>query len=61
MKKEGKKLSLRGSFEDKDGNILAVSEGTWIMVDRDIGRWTTEEQKEAARKRTEGGGAKAKL
>jgi len=54
VKKEGKKLSLRGSFEDKDENILATSEGTWIMVDRDIGRWTTEEQKEQAKKRTEG-------
>ncbi|CZR52686.1 uncharacterized protein PAC_02563 [Phialocephala subalpina] len=53
IKKEGKKLSLKGSFEDKDGNILATSEGTWIMVNRDIGRWTTEEQKEKDRKRRE--------
>lgn len=56
VKKEGRKLSLKGSLEDKDGNILAESEGTWIMVDRDIGRWTTDEQKEQARKR--GAGAK---
>jgi len=40
VKKEGRKLSLKGSFEDKDGNVLAEAEGTWIMVNRDIGRWT---------------------
>jgi acyl-CoA thioesterase FadM len=38
VKREGKKLSLKGSFEDEKGNILAESEGTWIMVNRDIGR-----------------------
>jgi hypothetical protein len=35
VKKEGKKLHLRGSFQDKDGNVLAESRGIWI-----IGRWT---------------------
>jgi acyl-CoA thioesterase FadM len=40
VKKEERKLSLKGSFEDKDGNILAEAEGTWISVNRDIGRWT---------------------
>ncbi|KAE8450794.1 hypothetical protein EG329_005707 [Mollisiaceae sp. DMI_Dod_QoI] len=54
VKKEGKKLSLKGSFEDKDGNILTTSEGTWIMVNRDIGRWTTAEQQEQAKKRADG-------
>jgi len=40
VKKEGKKLFLKGSFEDKDGNILAEADGIWIMVNKDIGRWT---------------------
>lgn len=40
MKKQGKKLSLKGSFEDQDGNVIAEAQGTWIIVDRDIGRWT---------------------
>jgi hypothetical protein len=40
VKKEGKKLHLRGSFQDKDGNILAESRGIWVMMQNDIGRWT---------------------
>ncbi|PVH83888.1 hypothetical protein DL98DRAFT_105009 [Cadophora sp. DSE1049] len=40
VKKEGKRLIVKGSFEDKDGNVLAVADGLWIMVNRDIGRWT---------------------
>ncbi len=40
VKKQGRKLSLKGSFEDKNGNILAEADGTWIMVNKDIGRWT---------------------
>jgi acyl-CoA thioesterase FadM len=38
VKKEGRKLSLKGSFEDEEGNILVEAEGTWIMVNRDVGR-----------------------
>lgn len=40
MKKEGKKLHLRGSFQDKDGSVLAESRGIWVMMQKDIGRWT---------------------
>jgi hypothetical protein len=40
VKKEGKKLHLRGNFEDKDGKVLAESRGIWIMMQKDIGRWT---------------------
>ncbi|KAH8687389.1 HotDog domain-containing protein [Tricladium varicosporioides] len=40
VKKEGKKLFLKGSFEDKDGNILAQADGIWILVEKEIGRWT---------------------
>lgn len=40
VKKEGKRLLVKGSFEDKDGHVLAVADGLWVMVNRDIGRWT---------------------
>ncbi|KAH7357118.1 HotDog domain-containing protein [Rhexocercosporidium sp. MPI-PUGE-AT-0058] len=40
QKKEGRRLIVKGSFEDKDGNVLAVADGLWVMVNRDIGRWT---------------------
>ena len=49
VKKEGKKLSLKGSFEDEDGNVLAEAEGIWIIVDRDVGRWTDAKSKEKAK------------
>jgi hypothetical protein len=37
-KKEGKKVYLKGSFEDKDGKKLAEATGLWIMMEKDIGR-----------------------
>ncbi|KAG4437831.1 hypothetical protein IFR05_006677 [Cadophora sp. M221] len=40
VKKEGRRLIVEGSFEDRDGNVLAVADGLWVMVNRDIGRWT---------------------
>ncbi|CZT06241.1 uncharacterized protein RCO7_03282 [Rhynchosporium graminicola] len=40
QKKKGKQVFVNGSVEDKDGNVLASAEGLFIMVDRDIGRWT---------------------
>jgi len=39
-KKDGKKLFLKGSFEDKDGKIFAEADGVWIIVQREVGRWT---------------------
>ena len=39
-KRSGRKLTVKGNFEDKDGNILATADGTWIMVNRDVGRTT---------------------
>ena len=36
---KGRKLYLRGSFEDKTASILAEVQGMWIIVDRDIRRW----------------------
>ena len=38
--KKGRKITVKGSFEDKDGNVLAEADGIWITVDRDVGRWT---------------------
>jgi len=38
IKKEGKKIFVRGSFEDKDGVVLAEADGLWICMEKDIGR-----------------------
>lgn len=51
---------MRGSFEDKDGNILAEATGLWLMVERNIGRWTTEDE-QARKKKEAAERAKAKL
>jgi acyl-coenzyme A thioesterase PaaI-like protein len=49
VKKEGKKLSLQGSFEDEGGNILAEAEGTWIIVDKNVGRSNIPDAKSKAK------------
>lgn len=51
VKKEGKKLHMVGSFEDSEGNVLAEATGLWLCVERDIGRWTTEDQKKGGKER----------
>lgn len=38
VKVEGRKMLLRGSFEDEGGNVLAEAEGLWIMMERSVGR-----------------------
>ncbi|KAI0171854.1 Thioesterase/thiol ester dehydrase-isomerase [Hypoxylon sp. FL1284] len=38
VRKEGRKLHLRGTIEDKDGNIMAEAEGLWISMSRNVGR-----------------------
>lgn len=40
VEKKGRKLSVKGSFADGEGNVLAEADGVWVMVDRDVGRWT---------------------
>ncbi|TVY52600.1 Verlamelin biosynthesis protein B, partial [Lachnellula cervina] len=40
VEKKGRKLSVKGSFADSEGNVLAEADGVWVMVDRDVGRWT---------------------
>ncbi|KAI0888950.1 HotDog domain-containing protein [Annulohypoxylon maeteangense] len=36
VRKEGRKLHVRGTIEDKDGNIMAEGDGLWL--DRNIGQ-----------------------
>lgn len=38
IKKEGRKLHVRGSIEDKDGNLMAEAEGLWICMPQNVGR-----------------------
>ncbi|KAI4870055.1 Thioesterase/thiol ester dehydrase-isomerase [Hypoxylon rubiginosum] len=38
VRKEGRKLHLRGTIEDKDGNIMAEGEGLWIAMSKNVGR-----------------------
>jgi acyl-CoA thioesterase FadM len=49
VKKEGKKLSVQGSFEDEEGNTLAEATGIWVIVDREVGRWTDAKSKPKAK------------
>ncbi|TVY47195.1 hypothetical protein LOCC1_G003433 [Lachnellula occidentalis] len=38
--KKGRKLTVKGSLADGEGNVLAEADGVWIMANGDIGRWT---------------------
>jgi hypothetical protein len=38
VKVDGRKIYAMGSFEDKEGNILAGADGMWIKMDRSVGR-----------------------
>ncbi|KAK0627116.1 HotDog domain-containing protein [Immersiella caudata] len=38
VKKEGRKIFVRGSIEDKDGNLLGEGDGIWVQMGSDIGR-----------------------
>ncbi|TVY26817.1 hypothetical protein LHYA1_G004809 [Lachnellula hyalina] len=40
VEKKGRKLTVKGSFADAEGNVLAEADGVWVTVDKDIGRWT---------------------
>ncbi|KAI2624229.1 HotDog domain-containing protein [Hypoxylon sp. NC1633] len=37
VRKEGRKIHVKGTMEDKDGNIMAEGDGLWLAMDRDIG------------------------
>ncbi|KAK6861026.1 thioesterase superfamily domain-containing protein [Apiospora arundinis] len=38
IKREGRKLHLRGSMEDKNGEVLAEAEGIWLCMAANVGR-----------------------
>jgi len=38
IKREGRKIHLRGAIEDKDGNLMAEADGVWIQMGKNIGR-----------------------
>ena len=38
VKREGRKVWAKGSFEDRDGSVYAEAEGLWVMMMKDIGR-----------------------
>ncbi|OTB08132.1 hypothetical protein M426DRAFT_317232 [Hypoxylon sp. CI-4A] len=38
VRKDGRKIYVKGTIEDKDGNILAEADGMWLAMGRNIGR-----------------------
>ncbi|KAI0132518.1 HotDog domain-containing protein [Xylariales sp. AK1849] len=38
VKKEGRKLYVRGTIEDEDGNLMAEADGLWLNSDKNVGR-----------------------
>ncbi|KAK0643593.1 HotDog domain-containing protein [Cercophora newfieldiana] len=38
VKKEGRKIFVRGTIEDKDGNLLGEGDGLWVQMGTDVGR-----------------------
>ncbi|KAK3390929.1 HotDog domain-containing protein [Podospora didyma] len=38
VKRDGRKLHVRGTIEDKDGNVLGEADGLWIMMAQNVGR-----------------------
>lgn len=38
VKKEGRKIFVKGTIEDKDGNLLAEGDGIWLQMGKNIGR-----------------------
>ncbi|KAK8106388.1 hypothetical protein PG999_009747 [Apiospora kogelbergensis] len=38
VKREGRKLHLRGSLEDKNGEVLAEADGLWLCMAENVGR-----------------------
>lgn len=37
-KVDGRKIYVKGSFEDKDGETLTEADGLWISMERSVGR-----------------------
>ncbi|KAK4214864.1 Thioesterase/thiol ester dehydrase-isomerase [Rhypophila decipiens] len=38
IKLDGRKIHVRGTIEDKDGNLMAEGAGLWVQMGRDVGR-----------------------
>ncbi|KAK4227838.1 HotDog domain-containing protein [Podospora fimiseda] len=38
VRKEGRKIFVRGCIEDKDGNVMAEAEGVWVAMEKNVGR-----------------------
>ncbi|CAJ2513605.1 Uu.00g017240.m01.CDS01 [Anthostomella pinea] len=38
VKKDGRKLHVRGTIEDKDGNVMAEGSGLWLSMGQNVGR-----------------------
>jgi len=38
VKKDGRKVYLKGSFEDKNGETPAEADGLWICMEKRMGR-----------------------
>jgi acyl-coenzyme A thioesterase PaaI-like protein len=38
FKREGRKIYVKGIFEDKDGKVYAEANGMWIMMEKNVGR-----------------------
>ncbi|KAI1334845.1 HotDog domain-containing protein [Xylariaceae sp. FL0016] len=38
VRKEGRKIWMRGTIEDKDGNIMAEGQGMWLAMAQNVGR-----------------------
>ncbi|KAI0387707.1 HotDog domain-containing protein [Hypomontagnella monticulosa] len=38
VRKDGRKLYVKGTIEDKDGNVMAEGDGLWLAMDRNVGR-----------------------
>ncbi|KAI1377777.1 Thioesterase/thiol ester dehydrase-isomerase [Hypoxylon crocopeplum] len=38
VRKDGRKLYVKGTMEDKDGNIMAEGDGLWLAMNKNVGR-----------------------
>ncbi|KAK0715767.1 HotDog domain-containing protein [Lasiosphaeris hirsuta] len=38
VKKDGRKIFVKGTIEDKDGNLMAEGDGVWVQMGSNVGR-----------------------
>ncbi|EPE30507.1 Thioesterase/thiol ester dehydrase-isomerase [Glarea lozoyensis ATCC 20868] len=51
---EGKKIFVKGTVEDSEGVVMGEGEALFVDVGREIGRWTSQEEKEEKEREREG-------